>query len=111
MEGFGGWLTIVASLASIFTAVVALWVYLRRRRRWASKRRRLEYYLRKERETGGDKGQRTIMHLIRALGLNDAKILESAFSSKNIARRVSKDPNTGEAGTLYLVYEPNSKPD
>lgn len=111
MEGFGGWLTIIANLASILTAMVAFWPYLQYRRRWAKKRRRLEDYLRKERETGGDKGQQAILHLIRALGLSEANILECAFSSKNIARRVSKDQNTGDARTLYLIYEPNSKPE
>ncbi len=111
MEGLGGWLTVGANLASILTAVVALWAYLAYRRRWAGKRKLLEDYLREERDAGTDNGQQTIMHLIRALGLGEADILECAFSSKNIRRRVSKDQNTGEASTLYLVYEPNSKPD
>ena len=45
------------------------------------------------------------MHLIRELGMTESEILQCAFESNVIGRRVSEDKKTGQAKTLFLVYE------
>lgn len=99
------WLAVLANTASIVTAGVAAWAYIQYRLRWAKKVKKLEDYLRNETAAGVDKGERTITHLIRELGMTEADILHCASESKVIDRRISMDEETGQAKILHLVYQ------
>ncbi|MDG2002390.1 MAG: hypothetical protein P8J20_03575 [Novosphingobium sp.] len=105
------WLELLAQLAAIATAVIATvaagWVWLDVRR----KRRRLEDYLKAEMATGGDKGQRTILHLMAKLGLTESEILHASFRSNKIIRRLSVEDGTGHAHRMLLEYRPDAQQD
>jgi hypothetical protein len=98
----------IANGASIATAIVAVWVWWTLSSDTEEKQRRLEDYLKAEKTASNDAGQRTIMHLVAALGLTEAEILNAAFRSKHIVRRVSPD-QYGAASRLFLAYEKNAK--
>lgn len=94
---------ITANAASILTAVIAVWAFLyfqvgKLRQRW-----RLEAYLRDQQTGSRDGGQRTILHLVARLGMSEAEIIDAAFRSKVIDRKVSQD-DEGKADRLFLVY-------
>lgn len=99
------WLESIASIASIVTAIAAAWAYGRYLSVLCRKRVRLEQYLKSEKIKNTDRGQRTVLHLSAVLGLTEADILQAAFDSKNIVRRIEKD-DTGKADRLLLEYEP-----
>lgn len=66
---------------------------------------RIEEYLKSEKENAGDKGQRTLLHLKKHTGMTEAQLLEASFRSKNIERKLSKDPDTGLADVLFLEWK------
>lgn len=99
-------LEIVSHLAAIATGVVAVaayWMYLHDRK---AKRLRLEKHLREEKEWDTDQGQRTLLHLVARLGMSEGEIMDAAFRSKVIARRVGTDKE-GRASMLFLEYKGN----
>jgi hypothetical protein len=96
-------LTIVANVASILTAFIAAIAYLRYQCERRKKRERLVKYLR-EQGGKGDKGQRTMTHLIAAVGLTEADIFDAAFASDHIKRTTGKDSETGRASVIFFEY-------
>jgi hypothetical protein len=98
------WLESIASIASIVTAIAAAWAYGRYLTVLRRKRVRLEQYLKSEKTKNTDRGQRTVLHLSAVLALTEADILQAAFDSRNIVRRIEKDDN-GKADRLLLEYE------
>jgi hypothetical protein len=97
------YLEILANLAAILTAGIAAWAYgwfLWQRR---EKRLRLENHLRDEHDRD-DQGHRTLLHLVANLGMSEAEIVDAAFRSKVIRRRVTVD-NQGKADCLLLEYD------
>ena len=97
------YLEAIANVASIVTAIIAGWAgswFLYQRRQ---KRLRLENYLKAEKESGRDKGQRTLMHLVAELGMTETEVMDAAFRSRHILRRVSPDM-FGAAARLFLEY-------
>ncbi|WP_018240322.1 hypothetical protein [Ensifer sp. BR816] len=93
----------IANVAAILTALVAVVAYghfLWERRQ---KRRRLESHLRDERHVGYT-GERSLLHLTAHLGMSEAEVVDAAFRSKVIRRRVSAD-DQGRPHQLLLVYE------
>lgn len=101
--GYKDILEIAASWAALFTAAVAIFGYSAYRFERCQKRRRLEAYLRAEKASGKDKGQRTLMHLMAHLGMTESDILGSAFRSKHVQRTV--DVKDGKAVGLFLEYK------
>jgi hypothetical protein len=104
---FQGLVGIVANFASIITAIVAIsvssyyWWKLRR------KRCLLENYLKGLwNNKRCKKKQRTLVSLSAALAITEADILQAAFDSNRVARRVKVDPE-GLATELLLEYKPN----
>lgn len=97
------WLDHVASIATALVAVLAYGGYVRGR--W-KRRRDLERYLKDEREraTGDDKGRRTILHLVAALQMTEAYLLQAAFGSGSIYTFVGVDPVTHRADCLLLQH-------
>lgn len=98
------WLSLVANVAAILTAAVALagslWYVIER----GAKRRRLEAYLKAERDKGQDKGQRSILHLTARVGLTEPEILQASFRSKHIARVLTANKADGIAKDILLEY-------
>lgn len=91
----------LANVASIVTAVVAVcaggW-YLYQR---GQKRLRLETYLKAE--TGENDELRSVIQSAAALGMTEAEIIDCAFKSRHIIRKVT--PNfPGNPSRLVLRY-------
>ena len=103
-----GILETLSQWAAILTAVVAVlasgWYVLQRR----TKRHRLEHYLKAEYDAGGDKGQRTLLHLAANLGMTETEIMDAAFRSRRIDRVVTTD-DAGRADRMMLVYLPKKR--
>lgn len=101
-------LEIIAHWSAVLTSVVALsayGLYLYERRQ---KRVRLEKYLKLEKETGAGEGLRTLVHLSARLGMTETELVDAAFRSKHIIRKVSVD-KAGHASKMLLGYSENSK--
>lgn len=96
-------LDIFASWAAIFTAAVAVIAYGHFRCERYGKRRRLEAYLKCEKDAGKDQGQRTLTHLVANLGMSETDVLDSALRSRCIKRRVLTDKE-GKASGILLEY-------
>lgn len=96
-------LAIGANVAAIVTACFAGWAYCSYRWERRGKRIRLENYLKHEKEEGADKGQRTIMHLVARLGMTETEIVDAAFRSNCIERKIKSD-GVGTASKLLLEY-------
>ena len=96
-----GVVAFLANVAAICTAVVAVWFW----RSQNEKMRKLEDYLKKEKEAGRDNGQRSILHLVARVGLTESEIIQASFKSEHIERRIKEDQNTGLAGSILLEYK------
>lgn len=99
----------VANLASILTAIVAAWAggyywYAR-----CTKQKRLEAYLKSEKQINPDGKTHSIVHLMAELGMTEAEILEASFNSKHIVHRTRKDTDTGLAAELLFEYSNDPK--
>ena len=68
------------------------------------KRRALEDYLKKDRASGKDNGQRTILHLMAKLAMTEGEILRAAFHSKHVARPLAANVKTRRAEAMLLEY-------
>lgn len=94
-------------IASIATAIIAALAYFQFQMQRCQRRTKLVDYL-KSKSPGsrstGDKGRHTVLHLMGALGMTEAEILDAAFNSKHIKRTVAQDPETGRASAIYLQY-------
>lgn len=96
---------LAADWSAILTAIVAVGVSAlyacdRLKKRW-----KLEAHLKQEKEKGGGKGQRSIVHLTRNLAMTEADILRAAFSSKRIQPKSKVNEQTGFAEELLLEYK------
>ena len=98
----------IATIATACVAVVAFSQYqFARCKRVVA----LENYLRRDRDERGpdDRGRRTVLHLMAALAMSEADILDAAFRSKHIGRKTAADPETGRAAALYFFYDDGPK--
>ena len=102
---YSRFLEVTAHWAAILTAGVAVLAYGRYLYERCQKRLRLEAYLKTEKETGRDKGQRTVLHLVARLGMTETEVVDAAFRSKCIRRLVSPDLK-GHAAVLMFEYAP-----
>lgn len=104
-----GWAGLFGDAGSIVTAAIAVWAAVTYKWRACDRRKRLEDYLREEKEkvTGDDKGQRSLLHLSARLGISESELVDISFRSKKIARRVTTNSSTGLADKLLLEYVGN----
>src|SRR5712664_433364 len=90
-----GWWANVASVATLVVTLlgtaVGIYGYLKYRFDFWKKSKRLEDYLRKEKEKGNDQGQRSSLRIVRDVGLTEDEIIKISFSNPRIVRRVDKD--------------------
>lgn len=100
----------MANLASVLTAIVALWVWAKLN--WDARRRRnqLELFLKIKRERVAPmkfKGLRSALRIMRTLPMTEEQILSAAFSSKRI-RIWSPSPNNPKA-ELQFQFDENAQ--
>lgn len=97
--------SIGAFVVALVGAAVGVWGYWRYRHEWGKKRKALEKYLKRQKETAppGKKGQHTTNHIIRHVGLTEDEILKISFESDLIGR-VIDTKDDGKAGDLFFEY-------
>lgn len=100
-------LGIASSWAAILTAIVATWGYGRYLLASCNKRWRIERYLKREKEKGTDKGQRSVLHLVANLNMAEGDVLDAAFGSKHVHCVVIPD-EAGRVASLLFEYVENS---
>jgi hypothetical protein len=104
-------LEVLSNIASIVTAAVAFVAYVRYTWNRRERRLSLEKYLREEKAeaTGGNRGQRSALHVMRNTKLSEAEIFQAARDSKVIGLRTRKDETTNLATDLLFEYEGKQK--
>ena len=96
-------LEVLASLSAIATAIIAAIAYGRYTWERGRKVRRLEQYLRNEKEQDLDMGRRSILHLMAHLRMSESDLLDAAFRSKSVAC-VTPVNWQGRADALMFEY-------
>lgn len=96
-------LEIVASWASIITALVAVVAYGNFVCYRRSQVKAVEKYLASEKALENDKGQRSVTHLMARLKMTEAEVLGAAFRSKRIRSVVGTGDN-GRADDIMFQY-------
>lgn len=94
-----------ADAAAILTAIIAAWGYGCYRHEQCKKRKKLEEYLKAEKLIDGDKGQRSILHIVANVGLTESEILQASFSSPHIQRRSVVDEKTKRVTEILFEYK------
>src|SRR5277367_4550275 len=96
-----------ANIASILTAVVAVCAWARFEWSMRNKRKRLENYLQfqKRNATRGDRGQRSMLHLMANVGLTESEILQASFKSGYIKRLVATSESSHLASDILFQYD------
>lgn len=104
LEFFANW-------AAILTALVAAGAYSWYQIQIDQKRRKLEAYLKSEKEKDSDlrrQGQHNIVHLMAVLGFTADEILQASFRSKKIIRVPIQDPGVKRAVDIFFKYQDSS---
>jgi hypothetical protein len=101
-----------ADIASIFTfvitltgAVVGIGGYLRFLHHRHDQSKRLEAFLHTEMLKGDDNGFRSVMRIIKDVGLTQDEAIQASFRNPRIGRRVTADER-GLANQLLFEYIP-----
>ena len=98
---------VFANVAAIATAFVAVIFFAQFHLHRRSQRRRLEKYLKAEEaeadRTRDEEGARTLLHLVKNLGMSESDIIDASFRSKCVRRLTSMDED-GKAARLLLVF-------
>ncbi|HDZ72407.1 MAG TPA: hypothetical protein ENH55_06440 [Aurantimonas coralicida] len=100
----------LSNIAAILTATVAVWAFGRYVWERRQKRLFLEQYLREEKTAGGGQGKRTLLHLVAHLGMSESELLDAAFRSRCVRRRLGVDAQ-GRADRLLLEYDSSNPED
>ena len=103
------YLEIAAHVSAIATFLIAAGGYFIYRYDFRNKRKKLENYLQNSRNRASDsgqgkKGQHTVIHLMKEVGLTEAEILQASFKSKKIKRFSIVDKQTNRALGLLFAY-------
>lgn len=97
----------LANLASILTAIVAVCAWSLYGWSGRHKRKKLETYLKNEKQKRQDKGQRSLLHLMANVGLTDSEILQASFKSRYIKRLLTTSAATHLANDILFEYDPD----
>ncbi len=100
------WSNIASIITLIITAVatiVGLWGYFSYRFNTYQKQRKLEQYLEGQNKESRRQVQKSLLHLVRHVGLTEDEIIQISFKSKRIKRRIKKDEE-GFAKSLLFEY-------
>lgn len=94
---------IATFIITTFTTLNGVWGYFSSRYKVYLKRRQLVDYLKEQKRTANDKGQRSLLHLVRHVGLTADEILKMSCKRKRIERRIKKDAK-GYAESLLFGF-------
>jgi hypothetical protein len=97
--------SILAFLVTGVAAVVGIFGYIRYQCDLRKKSKRLEDFLRAEKMKGEDRGQRSIIQIIKDVGLTKDEIIQVSFRNRKVVRRAVIDEKTGLAKELLFEYE------
>ena len=102
---WANWAAIGAFFVTLVGAAVGIWGYARFLWEGNKKKKALESYLKVQKQSAqdGKKGQQTMTHLIRHVGLTEDEILKISFESNLIERKVVTDKD-GHAVDLLFEY-------
>jgi hypothetical protein len=81
------WSSILTFVVTLIGAAVGVFGYLKYLRGLHTKSERLEEYLKKEKAKQIDQGQRSIIQIIRDVGLTEDEIIQVSFRNPHVARR------------------------
>lgn len=97
-------LSFVANIAAILTAIIAVLGYGAYRWDQRKKRKKMEEYLKAEKDAGKGRGQRSLLHLMANVGMTEAELIQASFRSNHIERKIAPDDKTGRAVSLLLEW-------
>jgi hypothetical protein len=96
--------SIATFIVTTIASLVGIYGYFHYRNQLSRKQRRLENYLKQQKqEVSGNSGQRTLVHLVRHVGLTQDEIIQISFKSRHIERKVKTDEK-GFAESLLFEY-------
>jgi hypothetical protein len=98
------WSSVLTFVVTLIGAAVGICGYLKYLRDLHTKSERLEEYLRKEKAKKIDQGQRSIIQIMRDVGLTEDEIIQVSFRNPHVARRVKTDED-GLAKQLLFEYQ------
>src|SRR5712664_2562761 len=81
------WSSILTFVVTLIGAAVGVFGYVKYLRGLHTKSKRLEEYLRKEKAKQIDQGQRSIIQIMRDVGLTEDEIIQVSFRNPHVARR------------------------
>ena len=93
------------SIETLVSTIVGLYGYVKHRCGRRIKDRKLIFYLRKEKEKGTDKGQRSIVHLSSRVGLTEDEIFQASCRNRKIRRTIKKGKDDFAAQVLYEYHD------
>ncbi len=100
-------LSVLSDWAAILTAAIALFAYGKYLCHQRSQTKALEDYLKAEKDHTGNKGQRTITHLMARLSMTEAEVVGASFRSKKIRSFIGTD-DKGRADVLLFQHDENA---
>jgi len=107
LDQLGSIAAIGAFMVTLAGAGVGIWGYCSYRLEFRRKRKALESYIATERQKArenGALGQKSMLNIIRYVGLTEDEILKISFASDKIARKLSKNDKNGFADRLLFQY-------
>ena len=101
------------NIAAIATSLVGVFGYLKYLCERRERRKILVEYLKREKLTGEDGGQRSILNVIRGTSLSESQIMEACYKNEEIKLLVhsGSDASTKLTSQMatHLLFEFNSK--
>ena len=98
------WSAILTFVVTLIGAAVGVFGYGKYLWGLHTKSKRLEEYLKKEKAKQTDKGQRSIIQIMKEVGLTEDEIIQVSFRNPHVARRVKTDED-GLAKQLLFEYQ------
>ena len=104
IHSLADWSSILTFVVTVIGAAVGIFGYIKYI--WAkhTKSKRLEEYLRAEKAKHVDQGQRSIIQIIRDVGLTEDEIIQVSFRNPHVGRR-AKIGEDGLAKQLLFEYQ------
>ncbi len=98
------WASLLTFIITLIAAIVGVVEYIRYRSGLHEKSKKLEQYLRSEKAKRDDQGQRSVIQIIRDVGLTEDEIIQVSFRNPRVGRRVKLDAE-GLAKQLLFEYQ------
>ena len=115
MQWWANFTSVATFIITAAGATIGIYGYSHYRFEWHNKRLALENYLKAEKrrtsktseqektEDDNGRGQRTMLHLVRHVGLTEDEIIKISFESSSIDRKLLPD-EAGFANALLFEY-------